>query len=118
MMTQRYLGFELGIARIPIINLLGFGELRVMFQKQSPYLDDMNWIIDSAKDMGLIEMIFYKHLPNATKCDTSHEVFQSHGYSNQVILELNDIHGMLILLGLGLSGALICFIAEIFHFRM
>ena len=96
----------------------GIEILRVMFQKQSPYLDDMNWIIDSAKDMGLIEKIFYKHLPNATKCDTNHEVFQSHGYSQQVILELNDIYGMLILLGLGLSGALICFIAEIFHFRM
>ena len=81
-------------------------------------MDDMNWIIDSAKDMGLIEMIFYKHLPNATKCDTNHKVFQSHGYSNQVILELNDIYGMLALLGLGFAGALICLLAEIIHFQM
>ena len=89
-----------------------------MFQKQSPYLDDMNWIIDSAKDMGLIEKIFDKHLPNAAKCDTYHEVFQSHGYSYQVILELNDIYGMLALLGLGFAGALICLLAEIIHFQM
>ena len=84
-----------------------------LFQKQSPFLDDMNNLIHLAKQMGLIHRSYYNHLPNATKCNTIGDVYKSHAEKNHtVIVEANDIYGMLALLGLGAGGALITFIAE------
>ena len=86
----------------------------VVFQKQSPHLDEMNSLIDMAKQMGLIHMSYYNLLPNATKCNTIGDVYKSHAEQNQtVIVKVNDIYGMLVLLGLGVGGALLVFIAEI-----
>ena len=82
-----------------------------MFQKQSPFLDDMNSIIHIAKQIGLIHQSYYSYLPNATKCNTIADVFKSHR-RDKVIVEMNDIYGMLVLLGLGMGLALITFTAE------
>ena len=85
-----------------------------VFQKQSPFLEDMNSFIHLAKQMGLIQMGYYNHLPNATKCITIGDVHKSHTEKNNTVtVEVNDIYGMLVLLGLGVGGALITFIAEI-----
>ena len=83
------------------------------FQKESPFLEDMNTLIQVAKQMGLIEMSYFKHLPNATKCRTLNDVYESHAkLSHKVTVEVNDIFGTMILLGLGLTGALFILIAE------
>ena len=86
----------------------------IVFQKQSPFLDDMNSFIHLAKQMGLIDMSYYNNLPNATKCRTINDVHKSHIEQNHTVtVEVNDIYGMLILLGLGVGGSLITFIAEV-----
>ena len=87
-----------------------------MFQKQSPILDDMNSLIHLARQMGLIDMSYYNNMPNATKCKTISDVYESHMETNHTVtVELNDILGMLVLLGLGVGVGqypLITFIAE------
>ena len=73
----------------------------------------MNNLINLAKQMGLIEMGYYNHLPNPTKCKTTHDVYNSHSQVNRSVkFQVNDIHGMLVLLGLGLIVALITWIVE------
>ena len=87
---------------------------QIVFQKQSPYLDDINSFIDIAKQMGLILKSYYKNLPNATKCNSISEVFESHEERNvKVRVELNAIYGMLVILGIGAGVALLTFITEI-----
>ena len=84
-----------------------------MLQKQSPFLDDMNELIQLAKQIGLIHMSYYNHLPNATKCKTIGDVYVSHAEQNHtVIVDVNDIYGMLVLIGIGVCMALIAFVTE------
>ena len=86
----------------------------VALQKGSPYLHDVNDLLHLAKQMGLIDAGYYNYMPNATKCNTLNDIKKSHQGENQiVIVEINDIYGMLILLGLGMGGAIIIFGAEI-----
>ena len=74
----------------------------------------MNNFIHLAKQMGLIQMGYYNHLPNATECKTITDVYKSQTEKNhKVTVEVNDIFGMLVLLGLGVGGALITFMGEI-----
>ena len=74
----------------------------------------MNHFINLAEQMGLIKMSYLKHLPNATECNTIADVYKTHNQKNRTVrVELNDIYGMLILLGLGVGVALITFTAEI-----
>ena len=83
------------------------------FQKQSPLLNQFNYLIHLAKEMGLILKSYYAHLPNATKCNTIADMLKSHAEQNQnAIVELNDIYGMLVLLGFGLSVAHIVLFSE------
>ena len=63
--------------------------------------------------MGLIERSYYGFMPNATKCMNVNDVLKSHMGNNEVVVEVNDIYGMLALLGLGVDSALISFCAEI-----
>ena len=73
----------------------------------------MNYFIDLAKQMGLINYHFFDYLPNATACKNANDIYESQiGNNHRVIVQLNDIYGMLSLLGLGVAGALIAFPAE------
>ena len=74
-------------------------------------MDDANSLIHLAKQMGLIDVGYYNHMPNATKCKTIKDIYRSH-VNDLVILEVSDIYGMLILLALGLGGALVLFSSE------
>ena len=66
-----------------------------------------------AIQMGVIEASYFNHMPNATKCNTMKDIKNSHADQNQTVkVEVNDIYGMLILLGLGISGAMLIFGAE------
>ena len=85
---------------------------QALFQKQSPLLDDINIFIHMAKQMGMIEKSYYSFMMNATKCMNINDVLNSHMGNNKVVVEVNDIYGMLILLGLGVGFALMSFCAE------
>ena len=76
-------------------------------------MDEINNFIDLAKQMGLIQKSFFKYLPNGTICSTVNDVYESHMENNHTVtVKLNDIYGMLVLLGLGVGLALITFTAE------
>ena len=86
---------------------------QALFQKQSPLLDDFNSFLHLAKQMGLIEKSYYSLMPNATKCMNLNDVLKLHmGKNNEVILEVKNIYGILVLLGLGVGLALIMLCAE------
>ena len=64
--------------------------------------------------MGLILKSYYKNLPNATKCNSNSEVFESHEEKNvRVRVELNTIYGMLVILGIGVHVAITTFLIEV-----
>ena len=53
-------------------------------------------------------------MPNATECATNADVQRSHmAQDMKVVLKLENIYGMIVLLGLGLVGGAITFMAEI-----
>ena len=53
-------------------------------------------------------------MPNATECATNADVQRSHMVQDAgVVLKLDNIYGMIVLLGLGLVGSTITFIAEV-----
>ena len=90
-------------------------QLRVKsrFQKESPYLEDTNELILLAHQMGLIDRLFKNNEGNATKCSTRSGVRSTNTERDQKrVLEIKDIYGMLILITIGLSGALLVFVGE------
>ena len=53
-------------------------------------------------------------MPNATECATNADVERSHkDQEARVVLKLDNIYGMMILLGLGLVGSAIASMAEV-----
>ena len=81
----------------------------ILFQKQSPFLEDINNFIHLAKQMGLVNQRFYNYLPNATVCKSNEPRVDN---DHVVKVKLRDIYGMLSLLALGMGLALTTFIAE------
>ena len=74
----------------------------------------MNELINLAIESGLIEAEFKKYVPYASKCRTHADVQKSHHEKdNQVVFKLENIYGMIILLAIGLGGAMLTMIAEI-----
>ena len=90
----------------------------VIFQKGSPYLSDANNLIQLSLEMGLKFADYVRNMgeyvPNATKCDSWTDVKASHRNKDHlVVLNYDDIYGLLIILAVGLSGSSIIFIAEV-----
>ena len=83
----------------------------LLFQKESAYLTDMNILLNSAKQMGLIDDAYNKNMPNSTKCTTLKDIKDSHLGKN-VVVKFNNIYGMLILFGFGIGTALLTLAAE------
>ena len=55
-----------------------------------------------------------RKFPNATKCSTWSDVKQSHMIEDQnMVVQLEDIYGMVILLAVGLSGAVVVLMLEL-----
>ena len=95
----------------------------VIFQKGSPYLSDANNLIQLSLEMGLKFADYTRNMgeyvPNATKCDTWTDVKASHKNKDHlVVLNYDDIYGLLIILAVGLPGSLIIFIAELVMHKM
>ena len=69
----------------------------------------MNVLLNSAKEMGLIDRGYNNNMPNSTKCATLKDIRDSHfrgGRNTAVIVKMNNIYGMLILFGLGIGASL------------
>ena len=80
-------------------------------QKESPYLDDVNELIQLAHQMGLIDAHWY--VPNATACMTWPAVQASHAENGKTVtFKFGDLIGILLLISMGLGGALLSCIAE------
>lgn len=63
--------------------------------------------------MGLMDRILKNALPNATKCSTLHDIQVSHTATDRrVVIELEDIYGVMLIPSFGLGFALIGIIAE------
>ena len=76
-------------------------------------MEDLDSFIHLAKQMGLIEKRYYSFMTNATECLSINDVLKSHMGNKEDVVEVNDIYGMLALLGLGLGLALLSSCAEI-----
>ena len=85
------------------------------FQKGSKFLDDINYLIDINKEMGIHLTMDWllRDLPNATKCLAWHDVKESHTIdASQVVVNLEDSYGIMVLLAIGLCGGMITLIVE------
>ena len=50
----------------------------MIFQKDSPFLEDANELIERAREAGLIDAELKKHAPHAKECRTRANVEKSH----------------------------------------
>ena len=89
---------------------------RVEFQKGSPFLEDFNNLVDLKDQMGLefSEDGIEDFLPNSTKCMTWQDVKASHETDTTLVITIKDIFGIMILLALGLGGAMLALGMEFF----
>ena len=82
-------------------------------QKESPYLDDVNELIELAHQMGLIDAQIKKYVSNATECMTWSAVQTSHAKNGRTVaFKFGDLIGVLLLISMGLGVALLCWAAE------
>ena len=83
-------------------------------QKGSPYLDDMNEIINLANQMGFFDAQIQKYTPNATRCLTTAAIEETNREKHNAkrVLRLEDTYGMFLVLSIGLAGALLVFTGE------
>ena len=76
-------------------------------------MEDVNELIELAHQMGLIDAQINKYVSNATKCMTWPAVQASHTENDQtVVFKIEDLFGILVLISMGLGGALMTWIAE------
>ena len=76
-------------------------------------MDDMNHLIGLANQMDLVHGFFEQAVSNASKCGTWQDIQASHQAENdRVVLSFKNIYGMLALLAIGLTGALIMLLLE------
>ena len=93
-----------------LIQILFWGE----FQKGSPYLEDFDFLIDMKDQMGLEfsgEGVG-NYIPNATKCMRWEQVKASHAADADLVIRIEQLFGMLLLLGLGIGAASVALIIE------
>ena len=84
-------------------------------------MDDFNYFIDMKIQMGLsFEKEIERYIPNATKCWTWQDVKKSHMIDkHKMVVKLEDVNGLIILLTVGLFGAMMILAIEhvrAFHF--
>ena len=80
-------------------------------------MEDFNNLGGIRKQMGSsFQNEMKRKLPNSTKCSTWNEVEQSHTMEDpRVVVQLEDIYGMMILLAVGLSGAVVVLTMELLN---
>ena len=76
-------------------------------------MEEVNQLLDIANQMGLVDGLFKQTVPNSTKCATWHDIEASHmSKDSKKVLSFDDIFGMMILLFIGISSALLVSMAE------
>ena len=80
-------------------------------------MEDFNYLGGIRKQMGSsFQNEMKRKLPNSTRCSTWNDVEQSHTMEDpRVVVQLEDIYGMMILLAVGLNGAVVVLMME--HLR-
>ena len=78
-------------------------------------MEDFNYLGGIRKQMGSsFQNEMKRKLPNSTKCSTWNDVEQSHTMEDpRVVVQLEDICGMMIILAVGLSGAVVVLMMEL-----
>ena len=76
-------------------------------------MDDVNELIEIARQSGMIDVQFKRYLPFASKCLTNADR-QEHNIEKDrtVAFKLENIYGIIILWAIGLGGCVITMIAE------
>ena len=87
-----------------------YSKFLLILQKGSPYLADANYLLQLSLEMGLKFTDYGRnighYIPNATKCDTWNDVEISHRTKSPlVVLNYDDIYGLLIIFGAGIIGS-------------
>ena len=87
----------------------------VFFQKGSPYLDDVNYLIGLQNQMGdSLDQQINREMENSTKCLTWNQVQNSQMEQDQnVVITFEAISGLLLVLAMGLIGAMIIIFVEL-----
>ena len=79
-------------------------------------MQDINYLIDllNQLDLEFSSNRAHNYMPNSTKCMTWQDVKSSHETdSPQVVIRIDDIYGVVILLAMGLGGALVVLALEL-----
>ena len=83
-------------------------------QKGSPYLEDVNELIEQAKQMGLIDAKINSMLPNGTKCSTLQDIQASYlEEGRRVSLKFGDIRGIMSLYLICIGCTLVALLLEV-----
>ena len=82
-------------------------------------MDDVNEIIHLSNQMGLIDTKLQGYYPNASNCLTRTAVEETNirQYKSRSVLKIEHISGMLLILPIGLGGALLVFTAEFMVYK-
>ena len=77
-------------------------------------MDDANELIGLANQMGFFDDKVQKYTPNASRCLTKSAIMETNRekHGQRRVLRLTDIYGMLLILFVGLAGALLAFATE------
>ena len=69
----------------------------------------MNYLLDLSNQMGLefTQAGMNEYIPNSTKCMKWQDVKASHKVDHEVIIKMDSIYGLMILLAIGVGGALV-----------
>ena len=86
------------------------------FQKGSGILNEVDYLINMAKQMGLIGAQINAALPNANKCSSWQNIQASHVSTEHAPLTMKAFFGSLSLMAFGVGVSLIGFCAEKFIF--
>ena len=77
-------------------------------------MDDVNELIEQAKQIGLIDTKIHSALPNATKCSTLQDIQASYqDEDRRVSLKFEDIDGMIYLYLMCICVTLVSMVVEV-----
>ena len=76
-------------------------------------MEDVNLLINLAKQMGLIDNSMKTNVPNSTKCETYQDIQESHSNRDKpAVLKFEDTQGMLIVWLVGIALAVLVVMVE------
>ena len=89
-----------------------YKNISLVFQKESPYIKEVNKQLQILVEMGLINKWVRESVGNATKCDTLEKMIDSK-VEPLTILNLSHVGSCFVLAIAGIVTAIIAFICEL-----